>query len=158
MPGRGKSGPSPPGMIDRRRSSLHYYTFLLPPPKTRGHPLSREPSSGRVSFSHSNGEGGGDDGDETSGSHKTALPIKQLFMLAIIALAEQTALNSISPYLPEMTASFPGVGEGQTGVYVGIIASAFAVAQFTTNFFWASLSVGLCRSLERGSSESQQVS
>lgn len=61
-------------------------------------------------------------------------------MLAIIALAEQTALNSISPYLPEMTKSFPEVREGQTGLYVGLIASAFALAQFTTNFFWGWLS------------------
>lgn len=61
-------------------------------------------------------------------------------MLAIIALAEQTALNSISPYLPEMTKSFPEVKEGQTGLYVGLIASSFALAQFTTNFFWGWLS------------------
>lgn len=61
-------------------------------------------------------------------------------MLAIIALAEQTALNSISPYLPEMTKQFPEVKEGQTGLYVGLIASSFALAQFTTNFFWGWLS------------------
>lgn len=61
-------------------------------------------------------------------------------MLAIIALAEQTALNSISPYLPEMTRAFPEVKDGQTGLYVGLIASSFALAQFTTNFFWGWLS------------------
>jgi MFS family permease len=61
-------------------------------------------------------------------------------VLAIIALAEQTALNSISPYLPEMTKGFPEVKEGQTGLYVGLIASSFALAQFTTNFFWGWLS------------------
>lgn len=61
-------------------------------------------------------------------------------MLAIIALAEQTALNSISPYLPEMTKGFPEVKDGQTGLYVGLIASSFALAQFTTNFFWGWLS------------------
>lgn len=61
-------------------------------------------------------------------------------MLAVIALAEQTALNSISPYLPEMTKSFPEVKEGQAGLYVGLIASSFALAQFTTNFFWGWLS------------------
>lgn len=61
-------------------------------------------------------------------------------MLAIIALAEQTAFNSISPYLPEMVASFPDVKGGQEGLYVGLIASSFALAQFTTNFMWGSLS------------------
>lgn len=61
-------------------------------------------------------------------------------VLAVIALAEQTALNSISPYLPEMTKNFPEVKEGQTGLYVGLIASSFALAQFTTNFFWGWLS------------------
>lgn len=61
-------------------------------------------------------------------------------MLAVIALAEQTALNSISPYLPEMTKTFPEVRDGQTGLYVGLIASSFALAQFTTNFFWGWLS------------------
>lgn len=68
------------------------------------------------------------------------MPTKQLIVLAVIALAEQTALNSISPYLPEMTKAFPEVKEGQTGLYVGLIASSFALAQFTTNFFWGWLS------------------
>ena len=61
-------------------------------------------------------------------------------MLAVIALCEQTALNSISPYLPQMAASFPEVDPSQVGIYVGTIASAFALAQFATNFFWGWLS------------------
>ena len=39
-----------------------------------------------------------------------------------------------------MASNFPEVGPGQVGVYVGTIASAFALAQFTTNFFWGWLS------------------
>ncbi|KAF1916922.1 major facilitator superfamily domain-containing protein [Ampelomyces quisqualis] len=39
-----------------------------------------------------------------------------------------------------MTRTFPEVQDGQTGLYVGLIASAFALAQFTTNFFWGWLS------------------
>jgi MFS family permease len=58
----------------------------------------------------------------------------------VIALAEQTALNSISPYLPEMAKTFPEVKEGQAGLYVGLIASSFALAQFATNFYWGWLS------------------
>ena len=61
-------------------------------------------------------------------------------MLAVIALAEQTALNSISPYLPEMVGAFPQVDPSRIGLYVGAIASSFALAQFATNFFWGWLS------------------
>jgi MFS family permease len=61
-------------------------------------------------------------------------------MLAVIALAEQTALNSISPYLPEMASTFPEVDPAEVGMYVGLIASAFALAQFATNFLWGWLS------------------
>ena len=61
-------------------------------------------------------------------------------VLAVIAFCEQTALNSISPYLPEMAASFPSVNPTQIGLYVGTIASAFALAQLMTNFFWGWLS------------------
>jgi MFS family permease len=61
-------------------------------------------------------------------------------MLAVIALCEQTALNSIGPYLPEMTSTFPEVDPSQIGLYVGTIASSFALAQFATNFFWGWLS------------------
>jgi MFS family permease len=73
-------------------------------------------------------------------NHQTPLPVKQLVVLAIIALAEQTALNSISPYLPEMAATFPEVAPERVGLYVGVIASCFAAAQVTSNFFWGWLS------------------
>lgn len=61
-------------------------------------------------------------------------------VLAMIALCEQTALNSISPYLPSMAAAFPDVKKDDVGLYVGSIASAFALAQFVTNYFWGWLS------------------
>ena len=61
-------------------------------------------------------------------------------VLAVIALAEQTAFNSISPYLPKMASTFPEVDIGQVGMYVGLIASSFSAAQFLTNFFWGWLS------------------
>ena len=61
-------------------------------------------------------------------------------VLAIIALCEQTALNSISPYLPDMASTFPNVEPSQVGMYVGTIASSFALAQFLTNYFWGWLS------------------
>jgi MFS family permease len=121
--------PSRRPAIEARRSTLHYETFPTIPPRTRGRPPSTSPSRrhGRSS----------QDGHDY---HESPLPTRQLVVLAVIALAEQTALNSISPYLPEMTGSFPEVSQGQGGLYVGLIASSFALAQFTTNFFWGWLS------------------
>ncbi|KAL3418805.1 major facilitator superfamily transporter [Phlyctema vagabunda] len=128
-----------PGGMDRRKSStLHYQTFPTPPPKSRGRPpLSTTSSAGRDASSNPpNGNGPHNDSDH----HSSPLPKGQLAMLAIIALAEQTAFNSISPYLPEMTSTFPEVDVAQIGLYVGIIASSFALAQFATNLFWGWLS------------------
>jgi MFS family permease len=79
-------------------------------------------------------------GDPDNDPQNSPLPKKQLAMLAVIALCEQTALNSISPYLPKMTSTFPEVDVGQIGLYVGTIGSSFALAQFATNFFWGWLS------------------
>lgn len=116
--------------IDRRTSSTpHYQTFDTLPPTTRGQPPSNSSHSSAaelVSDHHT--------------QHDTPLPRKQIALLAIIALAEQTALNSISPYLPDMASTFPEVDATKVGVYVGTIASAFAFAQLATNFFWGWLS------------------
>lgn len=120
-------------LLRRASSQSHYQTFQnISPPKSKGQPLSdttNNSSSNDLSSSH------GDHEHESS-----PLPKKQMIILAIIALSEQTALNSISPYLPDMTSTFPEVTGGQVGVYVGTIASAFALAQLTTNFFWGWLS------------------
>ncbi|KAF2131088.1 MFS general substrate transporter [Dothidotthia symphoricarpi CBS 119687] len=113
----------------RQSSTLHYQTFPTKPPTSRGQRQSVSPSGHHGSGSEADGE-----------HHESPLPTRQLIVLAVIALAEQTALNSISPYLPEMTKSFPEVKDGQTGLYVGLIASSFALAQLTTNFFWGWLS------------------
>lgn len=78
--------------------------------------------------------------DASHRNNESPLPTRQLVILAVISLSEQTALNSISPYLPQMTSSFSEVDSSQVGFYVGIIASAFALAQFSTNFFWGWLS------------------
>ncbi|KAF2116935.1 major facilitator superfamily domain-containing protein [Lophiotrema nucula] len=120
-------GRTRPAIDPRRKSStLHYQTFPTKPPTSRGRPLSSSPPS--------------DEPGSEDGHHESPLPKRQLAVLAVIALAEQTALNSISPYLPEMATTFPEVKEGQAGLYVGLIASSFALAQFATNFFWGWLS------------------
>jgi len=126
-------------MDQRRKSSTpHYQTFPTPPPKSRGKPpVSPSSSSGRDG-SAALQQDGCDSGHEQH--HSSTLPTKQLAVLAVIALVEQTALNSISPYLPEMVSTFPEVDETKVGLYVGTIASAFALAQFAANFFWGWLS------------------
>lgn len=116
-------------LLNRRSSTQHYQTFETPPPKSRGRPNSgQSESSGDASHDHH-------DPSENTGTH-SPLPKRQMAVLAMIALAEQTALNSISPYLPDMASTFPEVEPSQVGVYVGSIASAFALAQLATNYFW----------------------
>ncbi|KAK8166498.1 MFS transporter-like protein [Phyllosticta citrichinensis] len=115
----------------RKSSTLHYQTFpTIKPPSSRGAPPSPTSPSGFRS-----------DESTESGAHRVSpLPVRQLAILAVISLAEQTAFNSISPYLPEMATTFPEVTEEKVGLYVGLIASSFALAQFATNFFWGWLS------------------
>ncbi|KAI1176470.1 major facilitator superfamily domain-containing protein [Nemania sp. FL0916] len=116
-----------PAALQRAPSHHHYQTFPTPAPKSAG----RRPS---------------DDSDldagDSSDAHdaSTPLPIKQLALLAVLSLAEQSALNSISPYLPEMAETFPGMNKDNTGLYVGLLASAFALAQLATNLLWGYLS------------------
>lgn len=125
--------PSDQGPLLRRKSSTpHYQTFGgISPPKSRGQPLSESNDSSSNDASDANHD------DER---HSSPLPKRQMAVLAVIALCEQTALNSISPYLPEMASSFPEVNPGQVGVYVGTIASAFALSQMITGLFWGWLS------------------
>lgn len=122
------------GLERRKSSTLHYQTFPTPPPKSRGQPPSVSPPSPYDRSHHDR------NGSDASHRNESPLPTRQLAILAVISLSEQTALNSISPYLPQMTSSFAEVDPSQVGFYVGIIASAFALAQFSTNFFWGWLS------------------
>ncbi|KAF8429016.1 major facilitator superfamily domain-containing protein [Tirmania nivea] len=137
-----------PTLSQSNSNILHYQTFPTKPPSGKGRPPGfgspRRASfsmsiSGDVGFPRSGGNGNG----SWNGNGKkncASAPTRQLAVLAIISLAEQTALNSISPYLPHITASFPGVDPNKVGLYVGVIASGFAAAQVATNFFWGRLS------------------
>lgn len=123
-----------PGL--RRQSTHQYHTFPTPPPKT---PSEVGPDGLGASSSRSD-DNTTDEGSDTSSYHTTPLPWKQLCLLALLSLAEQTALNSISPYLPKMVASFHEIPEWQNGLYVGLLASAFAMAQLATNLVWGYMS------------------
>jgi MFS family permease len=128
--------------MQRQSSTFKYNTFPAAPPRNLGNKASKDDMKRSVSAVPPPSpppEQSGDDG-ENHEHHETPLPKGQLAILAVIALAEQTALNSISPYLPEMASTFPEVQDGQVGLYVGLIASSFALAQFATNFGWGLLS------------------
>lgn len=114
----------------RKSTTPHYQTFPTPPPKSKGQPPSDTSPSRDGGAHHTRHGSQGIDHDQSP------LPIKQLVILAIISLSEQTALNSIGPYLPQMVSTFPDVDQGQVGLYVGLVASVFALAQFATSFFW----------------------
>ena len=119
----------------RQSSAIHYQTFPTPPPKSKGQP----PSDTSRNSSH-DGPHIPQTGFKGSNTEESPLPVRQLLVLAVISLSEQTALNSIGPYLPQMIGSFEGCQPGQVGLYVGLVASSFALAQFTTGFFWGWLS------------------
>lgn len=153
----------------RRQSTAKYHTFPTPPPATPSErqaspqilrPWHKRLFQTRNEVSDIGGEGGSDDAHDTqdrgarrrgnratsdsdgqsASTHESPLPWMQLGLLALLSLAEQTALNSIGPYLPAMVASFEEIPNGQEGLYVGLLASAFALAQLTTNLFWGYLS------------------
>ncbi|KAL2753996.1 hypothetical protein ACRALDRAFT_1062967 [Sodiomyces alcalophilus JCM 7366] len=123
-------GARQPRPLLSRESTYRYQTFPLPSPKTPG---ARTPRHGNPDYE-------GVSSGHQSPHEETPLPIRQLALLAILSLAEQTALNSISPYLPQMVESFPELGEKEAGLYVGILASSFALAQLSTNLLWGYLS------------------
>lgn len=127
------------GGVGRRQSTHIYHTFPTQPPKT---PSDAPDVDGLLRNAYSDNRRDGawkrhrrtDSRDSTG--EVTPLPIRQLALLAFLSICEQTALNSIGPYLPTMVASFPEIPEGQVGLYVGLLASAFALAQLMTNFLW----------------------
>lgn len=121
----------------RRHSTYKYHTFPTQPPKTpsdapdsstANSPSEEEAARRRRGHRHTN--------SRDSNRDVTPLPVRQLLLLALLSLAEQTALNSIGPYLPTMVAAFPEIPQGQAGLYVGLLASSFALAQLVTNFLW----------------------
>ncbi|EGS22580.1 tetracycline:hydrogen antiporter-like protein [Thermochaetoides thermophila DSM 1495] len=149
-------GPDLPRLRTGRSGRIRYHTFPTPPPLGLGSLSGKEQPWYKRLLWWSKGKVGLEDGFTSPGEHddgtrrlpsghhidisENPLPWTQLCLLALLSLAEQTALNSIGPYLPTMVASFPEIPDGQEGVYVGLLASAFAMAQLTTNLLWGYLS------------------
>ncbi|PNY23761.1 membrane protein [Tolypocladium capitatum] len=133
--------PSVAGLRRQSTTTRHdrYQTFPTQPPKTplgRPTPPAGPGDSDAASASSADSDAGSDADSDADSRAETPLPVRQLLLLALLSLSEQTALNSISPYLPAMVTSMPGIPADEGGLYVGVLASAFALAQLSTNFLW----------------------
>ncbi|CAK7201588.1 hypothetical protein SEUCBS139899_004295 [Sporothrix eucalyptigena] len=127
-----------------RRNSAAKAKQGLPAPSTLSPPTEREDEDAPARIVDNN------DSPHSSPSPSrrraaTPLPVRQLGLLALLSLAEQTALNSIGPYLPTMVESFAEIPSSEMGLYVGVLASTFALAQLATNLFWGYLSDAIGR-------------
>ncbi|KAG4435254.1 hypothetical protein IFR05_009250 [Cadophora sp. M221] len=67
-------------------------------------------------------------------------PTTQLFLLAIVRLAEPIALTSIFPYAWPLVKKFHVGDENDASFYAGLLISAFALAESMTGMWWGSLS------------------
>ncbi|KAF4456965.1 hypothetical protein F53441_980 [Fusarium austroafricanum] len=69
-----------------------------------------------------------------------AFPAMQLFVLAIVRLAEPIALTSIFPYAWALVKSFEIGREEYASFYAGILISAFSLAEAAMGTYWGGLS------------------
>ncbi|ATZ52144.1 hypothetical protein BCIN_07g06440 [Botrytis cinerea B05.10] len=67
-------------------------------------------------------------------------PTTQLFLLAIVRLAEPIALTSIFPYAWALVKKFKVGNEDDASFYAGLLISAFALAESLTGMYWGGLS------------------
>ncbi|ESZ99135.1 major facilitator superfamily transporter [Sclerotinia borealis F-4128] len=67
-------------------------------------------------------------------------PTTQLFLLAIVRLAEPIALTSIFPYAWALVKKFQVGSEDDASFYAGLLISAFALAESMTGMYWGGLS------------------
>ncbi|KAF4460366.1 mfs transporter [Fusarium albosuccineum] len=69
-----------------------------------------------------------------------AFPAMQLFLLAIVRLAEPIALTSIFPYAWALVKDFQIGDESHASFYSGILISAFSLAEAAMGMYWGALS------------------
>ncbi|SPN98607.1 related to transporter protein [Cephalotrichum gorgonifer] len=67
-------------------------------------------------------------------------PTGQLFLLAIVRLAEPIALTSIFPYAWALVKRFEVGNEEDASFYAGLLISSFALAEALTGMYWGGLS------------------
>ncbi|KAF2196800.1 MFS general substrate transporter [Delitschia confertaspora ATCC 74209] len=75
------------------------------------------------------------------GKYPTPFPIRQMIVLALCRICEPIAFMSIFPYAYYMVESF-GIAHDKAHIsmYVGMVTSAFAFAEFSTGLLWGRLS------------------
>jgi MFS family permease len=81
--------------------------------------------------------------EQISGVKKpvTPLPFKTIFTLCIVIFAEPMTFTIIFPFVYYMVRDFKiSDDERNIGMYAGLIASSFSLAQFCTSLFWGWLS------------------
>ncbi|KAI0014372.1 MFS general substrate transporter [Xylariaceae sp. FL0662B] len=69
-----------------------------------------------------------------------AFPTVQLFLLAIVRLAEPIALTSIFPYAWALVKRFKIGNEEDASFYAGLLISSFALAEALMGMYWGGLS------------------
>ncbi|KAG7287039.1 hypothetical protein NEMBOFW57_006539 [Staphylotrichum longicolle] len=76
----------------------------------------------------------------TSPRDPDAFPTVQLFLLAIVRLAEPIALTSIFPYAWALVKRFEIGSEDDAAFYAGLLISAFSLAEALMGMYWGGLS------------------
>lgn len=72
-------------------------------------------------------------------------PAAQLFLLALVRVAEPIAITSIFPYAWKLVLHFEIGDRSNASFYAGILIAAFALAEACTSVFWGALSDRLGR-------------
>ncbi|KAF2191087.1 MFS general substrate transporter [Zopfia rhizophila CBS 207.26] len=67
-------------------------------------------------------------------------PTVQLFLLALVRVAEPIALTSIFPYAWKLVLHYNVTTESNAAFYAGILISAFSLAEACTGIYWGGLS------------------
>lgn len=70
----------------------------------------------------------------------TKFPTAQLFVLALVRVAEPIALTSLFPYAWKLVLHYNVTNEANAAFYAGILISAFALAEACTSMYWGGLS------------------
>ncbi|KAJ4294826.1 hypothetical protein N0V88_005060 [Collariella sp. IMI 366227] len=76
----------------------------------------------------------------TSHRNPDEFPAVQLFLLAIVRLAEPIALTSIFPYAWALVKRFQIGSEDDASFYAGLLISAFSLAEALMGMYWGGLS------------------
>ncbi|KAK4236651.1 hypothetical protein C8A03DRAFT_45390 [Achaetomium macrosporum] len=76
----------------------------------------------------------------TSPRNPDEFPTVQLFLLAIVRLAEPIALTSIFPYAWALVKRFQIGSEDDASFYAGLLISAFSLAEALMGMYWGGLS------------------